>query len=462
MATIAEKLAEAAVTDSLNRAENPIGAPWVKMNPATSAGKCVNVAPVGYTPVTSFATGEDDCYWSTSAFSSTASQYIYAIFTLNRVGSTERQTGVWLCRDETKPVETQNGYLLRLERKAGANEIKFTIEKWVGGAAEVIKEMTTTAFIAGAKIALVVGNGKAYMFASTTEGGTFEEQMSVETATYTKGYSGMRAKGTGEFIIKDFRTGTFTLYAGETTRQFSKSPASQILTNVGSPVAGEHAMVAIVKYEEDGNIIKAVTEANADFEPTTELAINLGGLLGWGSGSGMSVPKSTWVLIGFSKAAGTVKPRFHMYNFSTKTWTHAEGTTSRGEGTIANWKRFRIGGKTNSVGPFKGVIAAIARYNKALSDSQFEALTAAPSIGAWAGLATPPVALWELGQVNVAEELLDLIGSANQTSREETTVLEEAPPMPYTSVGKFVKVLVGGVVKEVKRWVLVGGSLVSK
>jgi hypothetical protein len=217
VATIAEKLAEAAITDTLLRTENPIAAPWVKMNPGTSAGKCNPVGlNEGYTPVTLFGGGEDDCYYSTSAFASSSGTYIYGIFTISKVGGSERQTGIWLCRDEAEPVTVQNGYYLRMERKAGAGEVKYTIEKWVAGTPEVIKEFTTTEYVVGSQIAFVVGNNTAYVFGRVVEGvGEFAENISVSTSTYTKGYSGLRGKGANEMCVKNFRTGTFTLEVGK-------------------------------------------------------------------------------------------------------------------------------------------------------------------------------------------------------------------------------------------------------
>lgn len=208
---IAAELAAAAVTDSLVRTENPIGAPWVKMNPGTTAGKCqTTVGSEGYTPATSFAGGEDDAYYSTKAYASSATSYVFGRFTVSRIGSNERQTGVWLLRDEAKPVETQSGYCLRGERTAVANETKWTIEKWTAGAVEVLKELKTTDYIAGAQIAFVVGNGKLSMWGRKNELEEFTERMSVSDSTYTKGYSGLRAKGLGEWCIRDLALGTMT------------------------------------------------------------------------------------------------------------------------------------------------------------------------------------------------------------------------------------------------------------
>lgn len=477
MATIAEKLGEAAVTDSLNRNENPIAAPWVKMNPGASAGRCQVGPPIGYTPDTLFAGGEDDCYWSTSPFSSSSTQFIYAIFTITRVGGNERQTGVWLCRDESAPVTTQNGYLLRLERKVGANEIKFTIEKWVAGTPEVIKEMTTTSFIAGAKIALVVGNGKAYLFASTTEGGAFEEQMSVETATYTKGYSGMRAKGTGEFIIKDFRTGTFTLEAGEYVREFT-GESTWAAGSLGGASSGVHDRTVMVYMRYDGtagNIwsVSNVSDQFKGFFPMLKVQSEDKPMIGSNRlpSPSFTLPKNL-CLIGYSKEGGAAKTgRFHMYDFVAKKWTHANASgTSQEEGVVGegtnNWKRQRWGGRWGEETPpgLDGAIAAIAIWDSVLTDEQIEKLASAASVEDWKSLSPAPVQLTVFNKSS-AGEIEELVGSTTQISQTGTTTTDAKPlSLPYkpSGLGKRVKVLVGGVIKEVKRWVLVKGELVNR
>jgi len=248
----------------------------------------------------------------------------------------------------------------------------------------------------------------------------------------------------------------------EFTRQFTNTPASQILTSIGSLVEGAHTLVAIIKYEGNGNIIRTLNALDEELAGPT-MAINGGTLLGWGGFATEEIlpPSGSWSLVAVGKGAGTVKPRQHLYNFLTKVFTHRDQNENKGEGSKANWSKYRLGGKLNAIGPYKGAIAAIAVFAQNLTDKQIEELVSAGSIGAWLTMSPAPIALWEFKQASVAEELLDLVGTANQTERKETSVLEEAPPIPYLS-GKFVKVLIGGVVKEVKRWILVKGELLSK
>lgn len=211
MATIAEKLKEAAVVDNLNRNEDPIAGEWKLLKPGITKGKAE--AAKGWTPKSTKAEGFDGAYWNKTSLVSTAAIYAYAIVSFGVLATqAERVTGLWLLRDKTTPETVQSGYYLRAERKAGSN-ILFKLEKWVTGTPTVLKEIETTTYTAvSARIAIVVGNGTVYFFASkSTSPETFEEVLKKEDATYSEGYSGLMATGTGEFSVLDFRTGTFSL-----------------------------------------------------------------------------------------------------------------------------------------------------------------------------------------------------------------------------------------------------------
>lgn len=451
MATVAEELAKAAVSDTFNRIENPLnnGGAWALLNPGKLTGQTSTVTNIGWRPTTTFAGGQDEAYWTAGTFSNAASKYIYAVATVTRVGGTERQAGLWICRDKTNPKETQNGYRLRVEKKAGANEVKYIIERVTAGAATEIKSFTSTEHIAGSRHALVLTpTGLVQLWLSKEEGSAFEEKASVEDKTYSEGYSGIYGKGAGEYIFKDFKTGTFVL--GEKFRQFSKAPESKIDANIGLLKEGDHTVLAIVKYEEDGNILKPLTGAGAE-AGGPELWINLGNFLAWTGEKGtppfMQPPKGTWSLIGGTKVAGTAPVRLHMYDFTAKTWIHGNNTNgNRGEGAKANWGKFRLGGKINAVGPYKGGIQCIAHWPKVLTDEQFENLVKAASLGAWFNLEPcPPDIMWWFRQGLVTEAVEDVVDGATQIERVETTIGEN-PPIPYGTPERTLKVTPAGLV----------------
>lgn len=194
--------------DDFNRSENPLsnGGKWVKVTGASSAGQCNVGASNGYAAATAYVSGEDGAYWSPVAFDSSVGP-VYALARVTKVAGTSlRQTGLWVCRPEGEP-QTNSGYYLRAEKIAGANNIKWTLEKWTTGTPEVLKTLETTEFVVGAEVALVVGEGKVMFFARASAESEFTEKLSAEDGAYTKGYSGVRAKGLQEFYVRDFRTG---------------------------------------------------------------------------------------------------------------------------------------------------------------------------------------------------------------------------------------------------------------
>lgn len=210
MATIAEKLAAAAVTDSFLRNENPLsnGGKWVKPTWDTLIGECVLAE--GWKPGTAFTAGTDGARWET-ALEAAGGNYVYAILELNKYSSTqepERWWGAWICMDAAK----QNGYRVRAEETTkGSNTHKIILEKIVEGAAtelgKVEVELLPTEKPA---IAVVLGEGNVYAFTKQKEGAAWVERVKKADATYTTGRSGIESKG-NFFRGQNFRTGTFSL-----------------------------------------------------------------------------------------------------------------------------------------------------------------------------------------------------------------------------------------------------------
>lgn len=227
MATIAEKLAELAITDDFNRTENPLlnvkgSAPngtWVLLKPGKVKGKVATASPPGWTPDTTFATGNDGAYYSKTAFEPSGSQYIASLFRLTELpgeSAPNRFIGVWILRDKAAPETKENGYYIRVEYLSGAGatiKLKIKLEKWVNGVVTVMKETETTAskYTKESRFAIVAGSGKVFAFASTGKATAFEQLLEVEDATYSTGYSAIYGGGTGTVAMQDFATGIFNL-----------------------------------------------------------------------------------------------------------------------------------------------------------------------------------------------------------------------------------------------------------
>ncbi|HET7443278.1 MAG TPA: hypothetical protein VFJ57_01325 [Solirubrobacterales bacterium] len=138
-----------------------------------------------------------------------------------------------------------------------------------------------------------------------------------------------------------------------------------------------------------------------------------------------------WALLVVTKATGTVKPRFHLWKGGS--WNHVDAG-----GTLADYAgetqtNVRLGRFLTYNDWFRGDIAAAAHWaSKALSDAECEALVAVGSLEGWAGKS--PSGLWLFNQVSLSDEVKDkTANAANQTSRSGTTVVAEAPPIPYVA-----------------------------
>lgn len=204
--TIAEALAKLGITDTLNRAEDPLAGEWKLLKPGVLTGK-LEAGELGYTPKSTFATGEDDAYWSKTAYAGD----VGALLRITKIPVTgERQIGLWVCRSKATPETTQSGYRLRAEWLSG-KKIKFVLEKWVAGVMSELKKVETEAYGVGSRIAIVVSGGRVYFFASKEKESAFEQVLEAEDAAYTEGYSGIWGKGTGEFKGMNFATGNLEL-----------------------------------------------------------------------------------------------------------------------------------------------------------------------------------------------------------------------------------------------------------
>lgn len=213
MATIPERLVEAEVDDSLTgRNENPLAAGWIKWFGATATGKCETLG--GYSAATGFTSGEDGAYWEAAgSLASSATVHVYVMATIGQFPSiNERRSYLVACNPI--PGEAANGYVLRMERRSSTLR-RYRLERWVNGAATVLDEVETGTYKVNSRLAIVVSNGKVMVWARETAETPFTEILSAEDNTYTAGYSGVRSKGTGEFRLKDFATGTFLLVEPE-------------------------------------------------------------------------------------------------------------------------------------------------------------------------------------------------------------------------------------------------------
>lgn len=143
-----------------------------------------------------------------------------------------------------------------------------------------------------------------------------------------------------------------------------------------------------------------------------------------------------WLLLVVTKASGSAKPVFYKYRFSNTTLSTATGAANLANSGSVTGGTIRIG---EYEGGFftKGIYAAAAAFNAALTEAQVKALYGVATLGAWKTVEVAPKGLWFFSQGSVTEEVKDETGGgANQSARSGTSVVGEEPPIPYKSGGK--------------------------
>lgn len=144
----------------------------------------------------------------------------------------------------------------------------------------------------------------------------------------------------------------------------------------------------------------------------------------FGSGNGAPV-LNNWMWAGWSKASGSVKPRWHFHNLTAATaWSHVDDASNVADGS-GTMSKFAIGGKGSSGSGMQGSIAAIAMWNSVLGDTTIE--TACASASALA--ASNPKMGFLLNQAATTTAVTDFTGNGStQFSLTGTTVDADDPP----------------------------------
>lgn len=149
------------------------------------------------------------------------------------------------------------------------------------------------------------------------------------------------------------------------------------------------------------------------------------------NGEPVGLAVGTWHICAITKPSGTANVRFHGKPLGSGTWAHTNGVsswTAQTEVCDVCW----IGGYDDNVfdPPAKARIATQAVFTTELSDSDIESIQTFPSTQHLADLGA--VALWDVNQASTSDQVLDLVGSANQTSITGTTVVTGDDPPGWT------------------------------
>lgn len=158
---------------------------------------------------------------------------------------------------------------------------------------------------------------------------------------------------------------------------------------------------------------------------------------------GMGTPianTTTWYLLVVRKATGSATARGSVFNFSTSSWAHVNASSA-----LDNWTSPGSGGLirfdfSNTL-PWNGRIAARALWANALpwsadttGDSNLISAGLHTSLANW--VSASPSVLHVFNQAAVTDDVLDLIGSADQTARTGTTVITGDDPPGFDFGGE--------------------------
>ncbi|HYH49238.1 MAG TPA: heparin lyase I family protein [Acidimicrobiia bacterium] len=175
--------------------------------------------------------------------------------------------------------------------------------------------------------------------------------------------------------------------------------------NPANNITGAITMVALVNPEGSGQhyymtmLNEAGSSVGYKFFENSEGRLKLSNGFG-GAEDSKAIPDNGWQLIAVTKGLGEVKPRFHIYSYTSKTWVHRTGTEAVPNGGSVSGGKIRLGGLG------KEEYAAAALYSRVLSDSEVEDLTT--SFEEW--LELEPTGMWLLNQPDVTKPVLDETG----------------------------------------------------
>lgn len=134
---------------------------------------------------------------------------------------------------------------------------------------------------------------------------------------------------------------------------------------------------------------------------------------------------NNWVFVASSKVSGTAAARHHKYVYDTNTWTHQNGGSSIGDGSLGATVTCEIGAWADGFDYYEGDIAAVVVFPTVLTDAQVESLPY--SLMTWHSM--NPAAGWLLDQSNVTQKIVDFPGGgANEVAITGTSVSTSSVP----------------------------------
>jgi hypothetical protein len=161
-----------------------------------------------------------------------------------------------------------------------------------------------------------------------------------------------------------------------------------------------------------------------------------GGKLAFGSSAAYGDYFSTgmtagdWQILATTKTAGSTTPRLHRKELGAGSWTHGDLGGSPSVADVATAATTFVVGSNNGTDYKDMLIAVAAWFPTALSDGDVESIQTTPTTQKLADLGA--IALWDFNQASTATPVVDLIGTADETSVTGTTVVGGDDPPGWT------------------------------
>ena len=164
-----------------------------------------------------------------------------------------------------------------------------------------------------------------------------------------------------------------------------------------------------------------------------------------GACTGPAVANDIWYLVVCTKASGSATPRFHVYNYNTTSWSHADGSGGLFE-NAAPGAEVHIGHE-GLASYWTGNILIVGFGNSNPNDAAVEALDLETGLAAWE--ASDVVEAWRLDSMSAIQSF-GTSGTADENARVGTSLDtgdvpagwtdgEEEPPVPANEKLRIVR-----------------------
>lgn len=219
-----------------------------------------------------------------------------------------------------------------------------------------------------------------------------------------------------------------------TSRQFNGTSSDFITLNVGSVGAFGSSTICAVVYRD--NLTNTCDIFSAGSSDNWDFSVSNTGPLGFYNGTSFelgvtTIAASKWYFVAATKATGSNKVRFHIYDYAAATWVHEDTGGAAQANSGAPSTRLRIGNNaaTATTG-WPGRIHCVGYWGSTnMTDAQVESLKDSTLVQKYGGAANvKPTGFWPLNQPGTGTGVVDQSGNGSgQSALGGTSILPGNP-----------------------------------